>query len=53
MDLSGHVSQFKFLIRDRYSKFTNMLDAVSVSEGRQIIKTLIRAPEQTRLWNTG
>jgi putative transposase len=44
MDLDDLVAQFKFLIRDRDSKFTSMFDAVFTSEGIQIIKTPIRSP---------
>lgn len=43
-DLSDHVAQSTFLIRDRDSNFTCMFDAVFTGEGIQIIKTPIRAP---------
>ncbi|MGH3672216.1 MAG: integrase core domain-containing protein [Pseudonocardiaceae bacterium] len=38
------MEQFKFVIRDRDSKFTSMFDTVLASEGIQIIKTPIQAP---------
>jgi putative transposase len=42
--LGERVERFKFVIRDRDSKFTSMFDAVFASEGIQIIKTPIQAP---------
>jgi putative transposase len=43
MDLGDRGEQFKFVIRDRDSKFISMFDTVLASEGIQIITTPIRA----------
>jgi hypothetical protein len=44
MDLGDRAAQFKFLIRDRDSKFTDVFDAVFASEGIRILRTSVLAP---------
>jgi putative transposase len=44
MDLGEHATRFKFLIRDRDSKFTAIFDEVLAGNGMRIIKTPIRSP---------
>jgi transposase InsO family protein len=45
MDLGEHATQFKFLIRDRDSKFTAVFDEVLVGNCMRIIKTPVRSPK--------
>jgi len=44
MDLDERASEFKFLIRDRDSKFTAVFDGVFSGNGTRVIKTPVRSP---------
>jgi putative transposase len=44
MDLGERARQFRFLIRDRDSKFTAAFDEVFVGNGPRVIKTPVQSP---------
>ena len=44
MDLADHLGQFRFLIRDRDTKFTDSFDAILACQGIRTLRTPVRAP---------
>jgi transposase InsO family protein len=44
VDLGERVAQFRFLIRDRDTKYTNVFDEVFTSEGIEVLRSPPRAP---------
>jgi hypothetical protein len=44
VDLGERAGQFRFLIRDRDSKFTAAFDGVFSGNGTRVIKTPVRSP---------
>jgi putative transposase len=45
MDLGDRAAEFRFVIRDRDSKFTGVFAAMFASEGIRILRTPVRAPQ--------
>jgi hypothetical protein len=53
MDLGERAGSFKFMIRDRDSKFTALFDEMLHAEGIRIVRTAAQAPRITQSWNAG
>jgi transposase InsO family protein len=49
MDLGNRATQFRFLIRDRDTKFTAAFDAVFDSANIRILRTPVRTPQATAI----
>jgi putative transposase len=49
MDLGERAARYRFLIRDRDSKFTTAFDDVFTGNGARIIKTPVRSPRANSL----
>jgi putative transposase len=47
MDLGERAGRFRFLVRDRDSKFTTAFDVVFVGNGTRVIRTPVRSPPLT------